>query len=378
MCFLIKPILLTLAYMTIGDITHYLESIAPLSLQESYDNSGLLTGDRTALVTGVLVSLDMTEEVLDEALRQGCNMVVAHHPIIFSGLKKLTGTNYIERTVIKAIREGIALYAIHTNLDNVATGVNDKMADKLGLTDRRILQPRRQILRKLVTFAPHANAGDVRFALFEAGAGSIGHYDHCSFNVEGYGTFRGDETTQPHVGQRGQDHEEPETRLEVIYPMFAEAAILRALRKSHPYEEIAYDIIPLENAWQEAGSGMIGLLPEPMGEDEFLQKLKSTFGAGGIRHTRKIGRNISRVALCGGAGSFLLRDAIMARADAFVTADFKYHQFFDADGHLLLADIGHYESEQYTKDLLHSLLTKKFANFAVHLSKVNTNPVNYL
>lgn len=369
---------ITLAGMTIGEIIHHLEQIAPLTLQESYDNAGLLTGERSSAATGVLVSLDMTEAVIDEAIALGCNLIVAHHPIIFSGLKKLTGSNYIERTVIKAIRHHIALYAIHTNLDNIGSGVNKMIADKLGLTDCKILQPKRNLLRKLVTYAPHENAGDIRFALFDAGAGQIGHYDHCSYNVEGYGTFRGDESTNPHKGQKGEDHEEPETRIEVIFPAFSEAAILRALRKAHPYEEIAFDIVPLENAWQEAGSGMIGHLPAEMTEDAFLGLLRDTFMANGIRYTRKTGRNISRVAVCGGAGSFLLRDALLAKVDAFVTADLKYHQFFDADGHLLLADIGHYESEQFTKDLIVGQLTKKFANFAVHLSKVNTNPVNYL
>lgn len=364
--------------MTIGEIIHYLEHFAPPALQESYDNSGLLTGEKSETAKGVLVSLDMTEEVIDEAIATGCNLIVAHHPIIFNGLKKLTGSNYIERTIIKAIRNHIALYAIHTNLDNVHGGVNKMIADKLGLTDCRILQPKKHLLRKLVTYAPHENAGDIRYALFEAGAGHIGHYDHCSYNTEGYGTFRGDETTQPHKGMRGEDHEEPETRIEVVFPAFAEAVILRALRKAHPYEEIAFDVLPMENAWKEVGSGMVGLLPQPLSEEAFLNLLRDTFEAKGIRFTRKTGRNISRVAVCGGAGSFLLRDAIMAKADAFVTADFKYHQFFDADGHLLLADIGHYESEQFTKDLIVGLLTKKFANFAVHLSKVNTNPVNYL
>ena len=368
----------TFAYMTIGEIIRHLESRAPLSLQESYDNAGLLTGERNAEVTGILISLDMTEAVLDEAAALGCNLIIAHHPIIFGGLKKLTGSNHVERTVIKAIRQHIALYAIHTNLDNIAGGVNAMIAEQIGLTNTRVLQPKRQFLRKLITFAPQANAGDVRFALFEAGAGEIGHYDHCSFNTEGTGTFRGDETTNPFVGRQGEDREEPEVRIEVIFPAHLELQLLKALFRAHPYEEVAYDVITLENAWQEAGSGLLGVLPEPMEEMAFLQMLRDRMQAGGIRYTRLTGRPVSRVAVCGGAGSFLLRDAIMAHADAFVTADLKYHQFFDADGHLLMADIGHYESEQYTGQLISRMLREKFPNFAVHLSKVNTNPVNYL
>lgn len=364
--------------MTIGEIIHHLESFAPLSLQESYDNAGLLTGHRATEATGILISLDMTEAVVEEAVLLGCNMIVAHHPVIFGGLKKLTGSNYVERTVIAAIRKDIALYAIHTNLDNVKGGVNAMIAEKLGLTDCRVLQPKKQLLRKLVTFAPTAQAGDLRFALFEAGAGHIGHYDHCSFNVEGTGTFRGDATTNPFVGTRGEDHEEPETRIEMIYPVYREPQILRALFRNHPYEEVAYDIVPIENVNQDVGSGMIGLLPLPMEERAFLGMVRDRMAAPGIRFTPITGKMVHKVALCGGAGGFLLRDAILAGADAFITADLKYHQFFDADGHLLMADIGHFESEQYTKDLLYRVLTEKFANFAVHLSKVNTNPVNYL
>ena len=364
--------------MNIGEIIRHLESRAPLSLQESYDNAGLLTGERNAEVKGVLISLDMTEAVLDEAIALECNLVIAHHPVIFSGLKKLTGSNHVERTVIKAIRNHIALYAIHTNLDNIAGGVNAMIAEQLGLTQTRVLQPKRQLLRKLITFAPHTQAGDLRFALFEAGAGEIGHYDHCSFNTEGIGTFRGDASTNPFVGRKGEDHEEPEVRIEVIFPAHLEQQLLKALFRAHPYEEVPYDVIALENAWQEAGSGLIGILPEPMEEMIFLQMLRERMQASGIRFTRPTGRPVSRVAVCGGAGSFLLRDAILAQADAFVTADFKYHQFFDAEGHLLLADIGHYESEQFTGSLISRMLSEKFPNFAVHLSKVNTNPVNYL
>lgn len=364
--------------MTVADITHFLESIAPLSLQESYDNAGLQTGHPLQEITGVLVTLDVTDEVIDEAIQQGCNMIVAHHPLIFGGIKQLTGRTYTERLLIKAVRHQLAIYAIHTNLDNVVGGVNAMIAEKLGLVSGRVLQPKTGLLRKLVTFAPEAQAGDVRYALFQAGAGGIGNYDHCSFNTEGTGTFRANASANPYVGKRGEDHFEPEVRIEVIYPQWAESAIIRALLKAHPYEEVAYDIYTLANTHKGVGSGYIGLLPADMDEADFLQMVARQMEAKGVRHTALLGRPIRKVALCGGSGSFLIKDAIAAGADVFVTADLKYHQFFDADGRILLVDIGHFESEQYTRNLLERAIREKFANFAVRLSKVNTNPINYL
>ncbi len=364
--------------MTIHDIVSYLETIAPLSLQEGYDNSGLLTGNRKAEVTGALICLDSLESVIDEAITLNCNLVIAHHPIVFGGLKRLNGNNYVERTIIKAIKHDIAIYAIHTNLDNVRHGVNAKIAEKLGLTGTRVLSPKPGLLKKLVTFAPVANAGDVRFALFEAGGGHIGHYDHCSFSVEGTGTFRGDATTNPYVGTKGEDHFENEERIEVIYPSYLQSKLLAALIKVHPYEEVAYDIYSLDNKFQDVGAGLIGVYETPVDEPEFLQKLKETMKCGAVRHTKMLGKPIRKVALCGGSGAFLLKDAIAANADVYVSADFKYHEFFDADSRIMIADIGHYESEQYTIELISDLLMKKFATFAVHLSKINTNPINYL
>ena len=364
--------------MTVADITHYLETIAPLSLQESYDNAGLQTGHPLQEVNAILISLDVTEAVVDEAIAQGCNMIVAHHPVVFTGLKRLTGKTYTERIIIKAVRNNIAIYAIHTNLDNVETGVNAMIAEKLGLVHGRVLQPKPGLLRKLVTFAPEAHAGEVRHALFQAGAGHIGNYDHCSFNVDGAGTFRADATANPFVGKRGEDHEEAETRIEVIYPQWAETAVLRALLKAHPYEEVAYDLYTLGNNHKGVGSGWIAELPQAMEESQFLAMVAGKMQAKGVRYTALLGRDVKKVALCGGSGSFLIKDAIAAGADAFITADVKYHQFFDADGRILLVDIGHFESEQYTSDLLARAISEKFANFAVRLSNVNTNPINYL
>jgi len=361
----------------IKDIAGFLESFAPLRLQESYDNAGLIVGNSSTEVTGVLITLDVTEEVLDEAIRENCNLVVAHHPVVFSGLKKITGKNYVERSVLKAIKNDIALYAAHTNLDSVEGGVNGKICEKLGLENCRILQPADGLLKKLVTFIPVDHAEAVRQAVFSAGAGHIGNYDSCSFNLHGQGTFRGSETTNPFVGKKGEQHYENEIRLETIFPSYLQGQIVSALLKTHPYEEVAYDIYPLENSFNQVGMGMIGTLPEEKSETEFLKQLKETFGPGTIRHTALLNKKVSKVAVCGGAGSFLLKQAISAGADFFVTGDFKYHQFFDAENKIVIADVGHFESEQFTKELFYELLTKNFSKFAVRLSGVNTNPVFY-
>ncbi len=361
----------------IRDVTTYLETIAPRSYQESYDNAGLLTGNPQAEVSGILISLDAVESVVDEAIEQGCNFIVAHHPIIFRGLKSLTGQNYIERTIIKAIKNDIAIYAIHTNLDNVHNGVNAKIAEKLALQQTRVLVPKPQILRKLTTFVPQENAEAVLNALSEAGAGNIGNYQNCSFQVSGTGTFQPNEQANPHIGEAGKLERINEQRIEVILLAHQTNRVLQALRHAHPYEEVAYYLHNLENENLEVGSGMIGQLAESMSSANFLKYLKKQMNLSVIRHTAVLDHPIKTVAVCGGAGSFLLPQAIRQQADAFVTADFKYHEFFDADGHLIIADIGHYESEVYTKELIQEFLCEKFVNFAVRLAKVNTNPVFY-
>ena len=362
----------------IKEVIQCIETLAPLSLQESYDNAGLILGNEATEVTGVLVCLDSTEAVVEEAIRNGCNLVVAHHPIVFSGLKKLNGKNYVERTVIKAIQNNVAIYAAHTNLDNVMAGVNERICRKLGLKNIRILSPKKNQLRKLVTFCPADKADPVRQAIFDAGGGRIGKYDECSFNTEGTGTFRALDGANPHVGKVGILHREKEIRIETIFEANRENQLIAALKAAHPYEEVAYDIYPLENSFQETGSGMIGELETAMDERPFLDGLKNALQTGCIRHTPFTGKPVRTVAVCGGSGSFLLGDAIRQGAQVFVSADFKYHQFFDADGHIVIADVGHYESEQFTRDLFVDLLKENFSTFALRLSEVKTNPVHYL
>ncbi len=368
--------------MKIKDITRFLETIAPPQYQEGYDNSGLIVGEPMTEVTGVLVSLDCIEMIIDEAIERGCNLVVAHHPIVFQGLKRFTGKNYVERTILKAIKNDIAIYAIHTNLDNMLhSGVNTRICERLGLTNYRILAPKKQTLMKLTTFVPKPQTQAVLNALFAAGAGQIGDYKNCSFRTEGVGTFMPIGAAKPVIGDLGKAETVEEHRIEVIFERFLEKKIMSALRSAHPYEEVAYYLHVLENENLTVGSGMIGEIAkdtEGVSELDFLQFLKEKMGVSCIKYTALLNRKIKKVAVCGGAGGFLLNQAIGAGADIFITADYKYHEFFDADGKILIADIGHFESEQFTIDLLQELLQKQFAELIVFSTKNITNPVNYL
>jgi dinuclear metal center YbgI/SA1388 family protein len=364
--------------MTVKSICELIEEVAPLGLQESYDNAGLLIGDSQMEVTSVLVCIDITEEIIEEAIQKKCNLIISHHPLIFNGLKRLTGQNEVQRCVAIAIKSDIAIYAAHTNLDNVLQGVSGKMAEKIGLRNIQILQPKQNALLKLITYVPKLHSFRVREALFEAGAGQIGNYDECSFNIEGVGTFRANENAQPFVGNIDELHSEPETRVEVILPDYMKYKVLEALLKTHPYEEPAYDFISLKNAWNQVGAGVVGELEVAEDELIFLNRIKSIFKIQSIRYTNLLDKKIKRVALCGGSGSSLLSDAISAKADVYISGDFKYHEFFDAQNRILIADIGHFESEQFTKDIFFEIITKKMPTFAVQISDSKTNPINYL
>lgn len=364
--------------MQLKDIIAEIESFAPPVLQEEYDNAGLIFGFPDMEINAALLSLDCTEKVIDEAIQRGCNLVISHHPIVFKGIKSLTGRNYVERTLLKAIKNDIAIYAAHTNLDNVFVGVNKKIAKKIGLTNLKILSPKNDILYKLVNFVPASYVESVRNALFEAGVGGIGHYDECSFSVSGKGTFRAGEDTNAFVGEKGQRHTEQEERIEVILPHYLLAEAINTLKEAHPYEEVAYDVYALQQEHNEVGSGMIGELAQSMDEKQFLRALKRKMNVKIIRHTDLRNKKIKKVALCGGAGSFLLKEAIAQGADIYVSADFKYHEFFDAENQIIIADIGHFESEQFTPEIFSEIFNEKFPNFVTHLCKTNTNPINYL
>jgi dinuclear metal center YbgI/SA1388 family protein len=363
--------------MKINEIILYLESMAHPSLQEDYDNSGLITGDAGWECSGIICSLDATDEVVKEAIAKKCNLIVAHHPIIFRGLKKINGKNYVEKAIIAAIKNDIAIYAIHTNMDNVIEGVNGQMAKMLGIKNVSILSSKENTLKKLFTFAPVDKAEQVRNAIFMAGGGHIGNYSECSFNAEGVGTFKAGEGANPYAGDIGRPHREKEMKIEVIFPSFLENKMVTAMKAAHPYEEVAYDVVSLSNNNNLVGSGMIGELPESIDEKQFLTQLKKIFNVPVIRHSALLNKAIKRIALCGGAGSFLISKALTAGVDAYITADMKYHEFFDANNRMLIADIGHYESEQFTIELLKEVLEQKFPTFAVLKTEVKTNPVHY-
>lgn len=362
----------------IKDIIQYLETFAPPAYQEEYDNCGLITGDQYSELTGAIISLDCIEAVVDEAIQKKSNLIIAHHPIVFRGLKKLTGSNYIERTVIKAIKNDIAIYAIHTNLDHVSHGVNKKIADKLGLINTSILRPKHDTLTKLTSFIPKKYTENVLAKLHEAGAGMIGNYKNCSFRSEGIGTFLPSGEANPTIGKIGSPEEVNENRIEVIFPRHLKTKVVNTLFLAHPYEEVAYYLHDLANKNNEVGSGMIGELQNSMKTSDFLVHIKKNLSAKVIRHTALVRDEIKKVALCGGAGSFLLRDAMTQGADIFVSGDFKYHEFFDAEERIIIADVGHYESEQFTKELIYENISKKFANIALHFTEVNSNPIFYI
>ncbi len=364
--------------MKLKEIISFFNELAPFALQEGYDNSGLQIGNPEKEVKAALLCIDITEEVLEEASKTGSDLIISHHPLIFKGIQKISGQNMIERIIEKSIKNDIALLSVHTNIDTVAKGVNKKICTKLGLKDTKILVPAKGKLLKLAFFVPVNNAEEVRKAVFNAGAGVIGNYDSCSYNLEGRGSFRAGEATDPFVGEKGKIHFEEEIRVETIMPSYIKNKVISSMIEAHPYEEVAYDIYPLVNDYELAGMGMTGYFEEAMEEHDFLNAVKAVFNAGCIKYTSLRGKKVKKVAVCGGSGSSLLSNAISSGSDAFITGDFKYHQFFDADNKILIADIGHYESEQFTKELFYEELTKKFPKFAVRLSEVNTNPINYL
>lgn len=362
----------------IGSITNAIEEVAPSSLQEDYDNSGLLVGNKNDEVEKALICLDVTEEVVEEAIDNNCDLIICHHPIIFRGLKRLNGNNYVERTVIKAIKNNIAIYACHTNLDNVLhQGVNQKLAEKLNIKQGRILAPMKGKLASLVVYIPNSHFEKVQNALFLAGAGNIGNYSECGFSTEGIGTFKPMDGSEPFLGEQGKRSLENEQRLELIFPKYKQAEILSAMNSSHPYEEIAYKVNELNNTWQEVGAGLIGELNEEMKVEDFVKHIKTSLGIDTFKGTKTNKTSIKRVALCGGAGSFLINTARANGAEAYITSDVKYHEYFDAEGELFVCDVGHYESEKHTITIFRDILSKKFPNFATIFATTNTNPIQY-
>jgi dinuclear metal center YbgI/SA1388 family protein len=364
--------------LKIKDIIQEIERIAPRALQEEWDNTGVQTGDVNQPATGALFCLDVTEDVVEEAVNAGFNLLISHHPLLFKPVRSVTGKTYIERCLIKAIKNDLVIYSAHTNLDNAIEGVNWKLASLFGLEDVRILSPKRESLFKLVTFVPLDAEEALRKALFKAGAGHIGNYSSCSFNVAGSGTYLAGESATPYRGERGELHTEPESRIETVFPAHLKSAVLRALLSVHPYEEPAYDVYALDNEWRQAGSGVIGTLPDWEDELIFLQRIKDVLNADSLKHSPLTGKKLRTVAICGGSGAFLIKEAIAAEADIFITGEAKYNDYYDVEDKLLLAVTGHYESEIITKDIFLHIISKKFPTFAAQNSTINTNPIKYL
>jgi dinuclear metal center YbgI/SA1388 family protein len=364
--------------MKIKDIISVIEELAPVSFQESYDNTGMQIGNNDKEINSVLLTLDVTEDTINEAIANKNDLIISHHPLIFSGIKKLSGRNSTERIVIKAIKNDIAIYSCHTNIDSAWNGVNVKLAEILGLHNVKILKPISGNLKKLITFVPTEHAEKLRTSLFEAGAGNIGNYDSCSYNTEGKGTYRANENANPFIGAINEYHTENEIRIETIFPSYLKSKVISALLSNHPYEEVAYDIYSLDNSYKKQGIGAIGTLEKEMNEEDFLKSIKNILNCKQIKHSALTEKKIKKVAVCGGSGSFLISDALSSGADAFITADLKYHQFQEPDNKMLLIDAGHFETEYHTLQIFYELLNKKFPTFAIYFSKVSTNPVNYL
>jgi len=364
--------------MKLEDLCKYLDSEVPLSFQESYDNAGLQLGKPGAEINSALLTIDVTDEIVDEAIEKKCDIIISHHPLIFHGLKKITGRNFTERIIYRALKNDIAIYSSHTNLDAVNKGVSWKMAEKLGLTRISVLSPLQDRILKLVTFVPEAYLDKVRDAVFDAGAGVSGNYDRCSFVSHGTGSFRGNEGSDPFIGEPGKMHFEKEIRFETVMYSHLKDTVISAMLKAHPYEEVAFDVYPLSNRIGYVGTGCTGYLEKEMTETDFLKHVSLVFDARGIRFSKPSGRTVSKIALCGGAGISFLKDALASKSDAFVTGDIKYHNYFDADNRILLVDLGHFESEKYSTEILYHLIIKKFPKFAVRFSETNTNPINYL
>ena len=363
--------------MIVKDVIDHLDEFAPLCYAEEFDNVGLIIGDYNQKVKGILVTLDSTEIVVEEAIKKKCNLIISFHPIIFNDLKSITKKNYVDRVIHKAIKNDIAIVAIHTALDNSIIGVNSTICKRLKIKDSKILIPKEKTIKKLTTYIPYKNVERLKSEIFKIGGGSIGKYENCSFSYEGMGSFKGNEQSSPKIGEKLKFTEVKEICVNITFLKHLEQRIINVLKDNHPYEEIAYEIITLDNYNQNIGMGMIGNLDKPMQENNFISFVKKQMKSSSIKHSKRLGKKIQKVAVLGGSGSFGIENAINSGADAYVTSDLKYHDYFRAEDKLLLLDIGHYESEQFTKKLMFDFLTKKIPNFAIVLSKTNTNPIKY-
>ena len=363
--------------MKVKEITNAIEAVAPLYLQESWDNSGMQVGNPDSEVTGVLLCTDVREEILDEAIKRGSNLIISHHPLLFRGLKKIVGRTYQERIVALAIKHDITIYCAHTNMDCAVGGVNFKMAEKLGMKNVCVLDPQQGTQRKIVVFVPTEAVAEVEKAMCDAGAGRLGNYDNCSYSMSGEGHYRALDGAEPWAGKVGERHSEPEVRLEMLVHNALCGRVVAAMIKAHPYEEPAFDIIAIENGDKYAGLGVIGDV-EPQDARAFLEKVKNAFEVETLRYSGILDRNVRRIAMCGGAGAEFAGLAMSKGADVYITGDMKYHEFQGNEERIILVDIGHYESEHFTKEIFYDIISKKNPNFAVDFADTEKNQVNYL
>lgn len=363
--------------MKISEITGAIEKYAPLWLQEEWDNAGLQVGDTDREATGAVLCVDATEAIVDEAIDRGVNLVISHHPLLFRGLKRITGRTATERIVAKALKHDIAIYSAHTNMDSAPGGVSWATGRRAGLTAMRTLVPQQGRLMKLAVFVPSAYSNAVSEALWNAGAGRMGNYDRCAYMTDGRGTYRPLPGADPAIGTVGQSHTEAETRIEVVFPTAISGRVVQAMLKAHPYEEPAFDLIPLANDITSAGLGVIGSLKTPMPASEYIAWVKQALGIGAIPYAGDARRMVHRVALCGGAGAEFIGNAIAAGADLYMCGDLKYHDFTTHADSIVLADIGHYESEQCTKEIFYDIIQKNFPNFATYYAEEDKNPISY-
>lgn len=363
--------------MKIKEFINEFEQIIPVRQAEDFDNVGLLCGNPEREISGVLIAHDALEFIIDEAIEKNFNLILCFHPIIFSGLKSITGKNYVERAVLKALENKIAIYAIHTAFDNDFFGVNYKICEVLGLKNQQVLMPKKNQLKKLEVYVPTDSAEKLRNALFVAGAGNIGFYDECSFTIQGDGTFRPLEGSDPVIGTHNERENANEVLINVIFEDYKTNQILFAMKENHPYEEVAYQLITLENDNQYTGLGRYGNLEQEMDELDFLTFIKQKFNIDIIRHSSLNNKKIRTIGVLGGSGASGIKAAMSAKCDAYITGDVKYHDFFSAEGKMLICDIGHFESEQFVVQQLFEILSEKFTTFAIAKTTQKTNPVNY-
>ena len=364
--------------MTIKDVTTFLEQKFPLYLQEDFDNCGVQCGDVRQEISGAMVCFEMSEQVIDEAIDKGCNLVISHHPLMLKrGICKIVPTDRVGAMICKALAHNMVLYSMHTNIDSGEGGGNDAFAEKLRLRNVKVLEPHKGMYRKLVVFVPKENAETLKSALFAVGCGVQGNYDSCGYTLHGQGQFRPLEGANPHIGEENHLEHVDEERVEMIYPTGLQRAVVQAIYDNHPYEEPAFDLLPLENESRTIGLGRIGELPKELPVSDFLGYLKDNLGFIHCRYCGDETKMIRKVAVCGGGGSSFIDLAIASGADAYVSGDFKYHDFFKSYQKTLLVDIGHYEGEFFIKNIIFNLLNEKFSTFATLISKMESLEVKF-